>query len=126
MTRLTIGLLIGLGLGAAVSTDAQTSARAARPCASSWIVWERLVNPRIGLFDMPWEAVAAYPTRKEAAAAAARRLEGQEMIWRSYAAGKGCRIWRTDDTAALDCRIDPNGPPTDKDYMWQEDKLYPD
>jgi len=41
MTRLSIALLIGLGLGAAVSTGAQ---QPLRPCAASWIAWVYLEN----------------------------------------------------------------------------------
>jgi len=53
MTRLSIALLIGLGLGAAVSTGAQ---QPLRPCAASWIAWVYLENE--------WNPVRGAPTEE--------------------------------------------------------------
>jgi hypothetical protein len=44
MKQIMLGLVIGLGLGTAISLHAQTT-RTAPPCAPRWILWQQSVQP---------------------------------------------------------------------------------
>lgn len=80
MKRVLLGVVLGLGVGTAVSLGAQTPVT---PCARSWIFWERYAepDPKGGADDrnvLPpitiWEPIIGFSTE------ALCRIEFQRML----------------------------------------------
>lgn len=62
MQRLVLGVLIGLGLGSAVSVDAQ---KQPEPCAHAWIVWTHGWNNTLTRPLSLWEPANAFTAKTE-------------------------------------------------------------
>jgi hypothetical protein len=81
MTRVMLGLLIGLSVGSVASIGAQ---KPAEPCAHTWILWRSWTElTSQGNASDGWEAEQAYPTFERCIARARVRPDESEKAYRA-------------------------------------------